>query len=304
MTTLVKLEGGIGNQMFQMAFARSRALITGSRTIVDRNYFTDSSVTRTILPWVSEVDEFYVAPRDLEVSFVKSRLPLSVRSNNRSLTKARISLKEERLSLPLYLEDYRQFVYDFMVQPYGYYSGTFASYLYWGNDSQAATSQWLLHRLRESLGIKDSPAHYGISIHARRGDYVSNHKTRNFHGYLGLEYYIQAIALLADRGLAKSGVLVASDDYSFAQEIGQYARKHTKKVEFANNSNPNLALFELTHADSFIGSNSTFSFWAGHLTPKILQVFPSAWFVSSKMSFDTRRLFPTSPMLLDAKLLT
>jgi len=304
MTTLVRLEGGIGNQMFQMAFARSRALINNSRTIIDTNYFTNSSATRSLLPWNCQEDEFYCAPRNLEVSFVKNRLPLSIRIHNHSLPRVKFSLNQKSQFLPMYREDYRQFVYDFLVQPNGYYSGTFASHLYWGRGNQVATSQWLLSKLKGTLGAKLSVSHYGVSIHARRGDYVTNHKTRNFHGYIGIKYYIEAIELLAEKGMTQDGVLVACDDHSFAQEIARYVSKHTKRVGFANTDNPNLALYEISHADSFIGSNSTFSFWASQLVPKELTIFPSNWFVSPKMSFEPQKLFPGSPILLDTQLLT
>ncbi len=50
-----------------------------------------------------------------------------------------------------------------------------------------------------------------MSLHVRRGDYATNPVTQKFHGLCSLDYYLQAVAYLAEK-LGAIHVFVFSDD--------------------------------------------------------------------------------------------
>src|SRR5205085_10980535 len=56
-----------------------------------------------------------------------------------------------------------------------------------------------------------------VSLHVRRGDYVSKPETNLFHGTCSLDYYREAVSLIKSR-LATPHLFVFSDDFAWARE--------------------------------------------------------------------------------------
>lgn len=287
MTILVKLDGGIGNQLFQLAFARSRSIQTGERTILDVSE-VQRSIQRPMLPWIKEKNPYYLIPKMLNTTPRFTAWSLLNRNCRNEIAQVKVKINENSaMWLPLFMENYRQFVYEFLLEPSGYFSGTFASHHYWGANDAEYLLQWIHEDMKRFFEFNPSKAPFGIGIHARRGDYVSNPKTRAFHGYCGLEYYQHALQTLVELGFSKNGILISSDDVFFAKELYKYATKFSNRVELANSDNPYIAIMELNSCHTSIGSNSTFSFWATYLQSKQCRIFPSNWFLSSKVKFQT-----------------
>jgi hypothetical protein len=52
------------------------------------------------------------------------------------------------------------------------------------------------------------------------------------------------------------------------------------------------ALISLAKTNFFIGSNSTFSWWAAALNEKQISIFPKEWFISGSYGFVFDEYFP------------
>jgi hypothetical protein len=133
--------------------------------------------------------------------------------------------------------------------------------------------------LLEKIGSKNA-----VSLHIRRGDYVSNPGTRRIHGILGLDYYIRAIALIT-RHIEKVHVFVFSDDILWAREN----LKISLPVDFMDHNGADKDYEDLrllSHCKHHIIANSSFSWWGAWLAENQhkMVIAPRRWFTEMGMA--------------------
>lgn len=124
-----------------------------------------------------------------------------------------------------------------------------------------------------------------VSLHIRRGDYVSNAKTQKVHGTCSLEYYRNAAQLLADRTGSDPTFFVFSDDPEWTRE--------NLNIPFQANfvtdnpvDDPWLDLHLMKSCHHHIIANSSFSWWGAWLNanPDKIVVAPQRWFADPGMN--------------------
>lgn len=133
-----------------------------------------------------------------------------------------------------------------------------------------------------------------VSLHIRRGDYISSKKTLSTHGLCPLSYYESAISLICNH-IKMPHFFVFSDDVEWAQKnlkINHPCRyiDHNQGKESYND----MRLMSLCEHN--IIANSTFSWWGAWLNnyaDKIV-VAPQRWFVNDTKVID---LFPDGWLL-------
>jgi hypothetical protein len=113
-----------------------------------------------------------------------------------------------------------------------------------------------------------------LSLHVRRGDYISNSKATSFHGVLTNDYYVRSIQK-AYEILAFDEVWVFSDDPAWCKTAFPLYRT----IELKDCS-PVHDMFLMSNCHSQILANSTFSWWGNWLNknPDKLTIGPSRWF--------------------------
>lgn len=128
-----------------------------------------------------------------------------------------------------------------------------------------------------------------VSLHVRRGDYVSNPHTNSVHGLCSLDYYRAAIRHISER-IERPHLFIFSDDMAWVKDqlkLGlpcQYV-EHNQGDESYND----MRLMSLCR--HHIIANSSFSWWGAWLNPnphKIV-VAPQNWFANNS---DVGDLFP------------
>ena len=129
--------------------------------------------------------------------------------------------------------------------------------------------------VKAAFPLKHYPKYEGyVSIHVRRGDYVTN---SNSFPPVTMDYIYEAemkISMLEnDRDLP---VLVFSDDIEWCK------KNFTFNAEYNEDSNEYTALSKMASCSHHIMANSTFSWWAAYLgfNPDRIVVSPSSknWF--------------------------
>lgn len=196
----------------------------------------------------------------------------------------------------------------FVVEPYFHYwpgiqktpsscylLGYWQSERYFSNVAEIIRSDYTfrhpLSRYNHELAQKIKTVN-SISLHVRRGDYVTNHKTQSVHGLCSLNYYATAIRRLAAR-VEKPHFFVFSDDIAWALKnlnVGfpcEYVG-HNRDVE----SYRDMQLMSLCKHN--IIANSSFSWWGAWLNnnPGKIVISPQSWFRNSNNSLCD--LFPAS----------
>ncbi len=131
-----------------------------------------------------------------------------------------------------------------------------------------------------------------VSVHIRRGDYVTDAKTNNYHGLCGLDYYTKAIEYISKR--VKDPVLfVFSDDIPWAKDN----LNSSFEICFVDANNEDTAYEDMrlmSLCKHNIIANSSFSWWGAWLnknTKKIV-LAPDRWFRDT--SIDTADLIPST----------
>ncbi len=130
-----------------------------------------------------------------------------------------------------------------------------------------------------------------VSIHVRRGDYVSNPQTNAVHGVCDLAYYDKAVGELQQRGATH--YFVFSDDPVWCQSNLKLPGPMT--VISHNGPDRNFAdLYLMSQCKQHIIANSSFSWWGAWLdeNPNKLVIAPSRWFVTDE--YNAKDIVPES----------
>jgi hypothetical protein len=274
---VVKLMGGLGNQMFQYAFGKQLAIKNKTKLFVDLSFLQDRSFKENFTYRDYELNSFNVEENlatDKDISKfnkVTGAVPLM------SL------LLTLRIPVPLYLrEPHFHFFPKALHAPSNtYLDGYWQSEKYFSgikeilqkeftpNKPLSAGSALLLERIKkEKL----------ISIHVRRTDYVTIQHISQYHGACTAEYYQQAIEIISNK-IDNPSFIVFSDEPEWFRRNMRitypviYADENTGKRNFED-------LFLMSKCAHNIIANSSFSWWGAWLNNNPVKnvIAPKKWF--------------------------
>ena len=283
------LLGGLGNQLFQYAAGRRLAQVRGAELKLD--------VTGLDNPDSRTVRHYELAPFNVMQSFpTEGDITKLTRPNSRLLPRLfhRITRKGERLPMSYIKEPHYYFDPRILDLPDGVYLDG-----YWQSERYFADTTELI---RKEVTFRESPSGrnaelareiaecQAVSLHVRRGDYVTNQVTNQVHGICDLDYYARAVAHIADK-VNRPVFFLFSDDPAWVRE--NIRLDHPARIVDHNDPEhgyEDMRLMSLCR--HHIIANSSFSWWGAWLNPlpdKIV-VAPERWF--NNYDADTRDLCP------------
>ncbi len=254
---IVRIIGGLGNQMFQYAYAKSLQK-RGYRVKIDISKFK-----RYKLHGGYHLDKYAI---DLETS--------STVTNILSKMGFRKSYKEKSLL----------FDETFLNPPKNsYIKGYFQTEKYFTDVKATLSKQFSLQN-----GLSKSTDKYknlientvnSCSLHIRRGDFISNKKANKVHGTCDLDYYKRAIEFLESQ-YKNIHFFIFSDDI-------KWTKKHLKlenKTFVEHKTIPHEDLYLMSLCRFNITANSSFSWWGAWLNNNENKVViaPKKWFVNKE----------------------
>jgi hypothetical protein len=286
---IIQLQGGLGNQMFQYAFARILAKRNSVPLKLDKSFFDTFSN---------------------EQEFTQRNFELGIFENVCTQASLKEIIKLTRLSFinkikkkigfycksNIYSEPSLDFHPEFLsIKDPAYIKGYFQSYKYLENqeDLIRETFSFPVESLddRNKTLLSKLQSEIAISVHIRRGDYVTNTKTQQFHGNCSLEYYSKAILLLASK-IEKFTLVFFSDDSQWVKE--QFETLPYSKLFVDDNTEENswVDMFLMSSCTHNIIANSSFSWWAAWLNtqPNKIVIAPKKWYANSER--NTNDLIP------------
>jgi hypothetical protein len=285
--SIVRFTGGLGNQLFQICFGRTLGVTTGTSTIYDAaeyKYRSRNAERKLEIPKSCEIS--IINRTNLLISKLPNNFLLPIETKQRGKIDWRSSHKNK-----IILEGRDIYDRELVLEPNSYYVGNFVSYRYWKEDPEVILS-WISKQINLNLENQMRRTSNTIGVHVRRGDYLINPKVRNLHGYCTDEYYLKSIEQILELDSSVREIFFSTD--SFAQTIGlrEKIEQLGLTIHELSNLNPLDTLRKLSFNDYFVGSNSTFSWWAAALNPKKLSIFPTEWFISGTYGFEFKRYFP------------
>jgi len=283
---IVKLKGGLGNQLFQYATGRGIAERTGMTLKLDVSSYQSDALRNYRLRAYPVVDKFATAEE------IECLNPSKAHYARWTASRIRNALK------PYYGRSYlkeRGFPFDpaiLQVRQPVYLNGYWQSEKYFADIADVLVREFTpaspLSPENEALVVRMA-ASSSVSLHIRRGDYVASPEALRVHGVVPLDYYRQAMSLMAGR-VPGPHFFIFSDDMAWVQE--NLSADHPMTFVGSERSNQDYDDLRLMSCcRHHITANSSFSWWGAWLNrrPDKIVVAPQKWFAAS---IDTRDLIP------------
>lgn len=272
-------QGGLGNQMFQYAAARSLALARGTEVVIDPSWFAPGfeKTTPRALDLLSLRIEARLADEPQWEGFarlrgrLRSRLPIGrpwrPRREPRGGFDERLLKAADGSYLIGYWQSWRYFE---PIRPR--LAAEFVP-----KAAPGDCDRGLLERIADTESI---------ALHVRRTDYVQVAQASAVHGVCAPDYYARALRLLSG-DVKRPEVFVFSDDPQWCREHLAFEAPTT----FVDRAGPGGALDDLrlmAACRHFVIANSSFSWWGAwlgrHLAKRV--VAPARWYADGRPTPD------------------
>jgi hypothetical protein len=275
--TLLTLNGGLGNQLFQYALGRRIAHDRQEPLLLDISEFSQNLIGKT--------------PRTYRLQHFNIQANIATPHDMQDFTDPRLYKRIQRRILRQFAPQWASysvyeretFVYDASILAK---KGNVRLLGYWQHPQYfAPITQTLLQELQVITPPSDQNRTLletikqvnAVALHIRRGDYVTNAHTNQFHGVAPLAYYHQAVTQLA-QAVMNPHIFVFSDDMAWAREHLHLAHP----ITFVDHNTPETDYEDLrlmAHCQHHIIANSSFSWWGAWLAqhPQQCVFAPYQW---------------------------
>ena len=274
-TIVVRITGGLGNQLFQYAMGRALAVKHGTDLLLEDSFYFDVPPGST--PRTYELDNYPIQGRRTTGQERKAFGRYTGRVWRRIRKYVRLPGAFSYVCEPMQggLSNFETLGDNVFLDGYWqterYFSGIadvihkeFTPLL-----PPSAQDHAIL------LQMQESPS---VSLHVRRGDYVTNPSAQAMHGLCSLEYYGTAIRHAAER-LGNPKFFIFSDDPEWVRENLEIPFDHVFIDHNAAAAWQDLRL--MSSCKHHILANSSFSWWGAWLnksSDKIV-IRPRQWYV-------------------------
>jgi hypothetical protein len=288
-SVIVRMSGGLGNQLFQYAAGRSLALRLGTSLQLDVSQYTSGKDKRQF-----ELDPFkhhftHLDERDADAW----RKQASRLHNLHRPTRKHAGLNNfmhGRFPDVFLEKDFRfQHAWTALKSP---------KYLFgnWMSERYFAPHVDLMRR--DFAALLNAPQNE-IAVHIRLTDYLTGTNPKKFKGSCDVSYYAQAMAVFRNL-VPNARFLVFSDDIAAARAL--IPNDGSVRFDEAGVEPPLQTLLRMAACRHTIIANSTFSWWAAWLNqnPQKMVIAPRHWFSRSYgRKHDLNDILPPSWITLD-----
>lgn len=321
---ILKLKAGLGNQLFQYAYARARALRSKTNLMIDLTWFQNVGPNET-------KREFTLDKYNIQADILQITKPMNPSVVEKVFKLAHRIIKKLKRIIFKYSD---QTYYPKLAEPIKSIGGVIPIVTvegFWNTEKYFKDFESTIRKeltLKNPLGEEASQIALKLKqykeqgftlilLHVRRGDYVTSIGSVKLLGITGLEYYKKAIKTIlecvspisnastnissATSSTSDTPIMfvLASDDSTWVKEnIPQLLGNTPYEII---SGRPTVKDFEELYLMSlchhFIITNSTYSWWSAWLSEsaeiagvKKIVVGPEKWIVDPKI--DTRDVMP------------
>jgi Glycosyl transferase family 11 len=290
---IVKLSGGIGNQLFQYALGKNLSVKNNVALKFETSEYTSDARKYSL-------SKFTIPESILGISTETNLVEIGLPSMRDKSLWGRMGRKIFRITeyfKPIYerkfvLEPCFNFYPDILkIKDDCYLSGVWQSEKYF-KDSENIIRKELT--LKNKLSIE--AAHWiekigrcnSVSLHIRRGDYVDNPKVNQLYA---MEYYTVAIELISQK-ISNPVFFIFSDDMTWVKNNFEINRP---SFYVSDKKIPDYEeLIIMSTCKHSVIANSSFSWWGAWLNknPSKMVLTPKEWF--NTKNINTNDLIPSS----------
>lgn len=277
---IVKIKGGLGNQMFQYAFAKNLTEYSDEKVVLDYSAFNLLKNDRIRKPRIKnfclKIDE--ATRQDInEVCF------FSHEQDSLSL-KYKLFVEAERIINPnYYFEKNRCYRNIDKILKFSYFDGYWQSWRY-----VESCIEELLQDFEPSCMIKNETKQMidrvsnenSVFIGVRRGDYEAE---KNHYGSFGKEYYYRALNIIESQ-VNNPKYFIFSNDVEWTKENLNFGNRNVVYREDRDVIDDFDELLIMANCRHSIIINSTYHWWGARLKyyPGKIVIAPKKWFFDDK----------------------
>lgn len=271
---IVKIMGGLGNQMFQYAFARELQHI-GKTVKVDISYYDHIPETDT-----QRVSAHTRLAGNLSVASGEE-VEQYVQKDTMAAWKLIKKIDRARRFVPIFYEDDRFYNSIVWKRDMGYYIGYWQNEQYFSEVADLVRRDYIqacarLDEKSRRILDKISACQCAISVHVRGGDYYNAVNKDIFGGICNEAYYSEAIRICRER-FESCHFFVFTNDRQLAYKI----LPSNEVYEMIDHGDPEgyMDIFLMSKCRHHIIANSSFSWWGAYLNENTekLVFAPSKW---------------------------
>ena len=280
---IVKLMGGLGNQMFQYAAGRCLSHLHNTDLLIDVSFLNKNSADGiTIKEFAldcfelnlrktneSDIAGYKKKTENKIIRTLQRKLPILF--NSVYFAESGSAFHKEFYNLPakVYLEGYWQ------CEKYFLPVEELITKDFCFKKALDAKNETLLNKIKNSVSV---------SLHVHRGDFVSAHHAANVYAPCSAEYYHKAVEIIASKE-SNIELFIFSDDIEWCQQN----LKFSYPINYIdNNSDKNnyIDMQLMSACKHTIIANSSFSWWAAWLNnnPNKIIIAPTKWYSASHLS--------------------
>lgn len=285
---IVRLIGGLGNQLFQYAVARHLAEIHKTELKIDISGFE-----------TYKLHKYSLLPFNIQENFASPEEVAALKWHKQGIAEYVVRRVLRRTPKPAltYIREKKKFHFDpdILKLPDGIYlEGSWQSEKYFVDIAGIIRREFTVNmspkgrdkKLSEEMKLCDS-----ISLHIRRGDYVTNPGTNRIHGTCDLDYYRCCVERLASK-VKHPHFFIFSDDPGWVRDN----LKLPYPITFVDHNKADKNYEDLrliSKCKHHIIANSTFSWWGAWLGahPGKMVYAPKHWVAATDV-YDAREIVP------------
>lgn len=255
---IVKIMGGLGNQMQQYAVYRKFQTL-GAEAAIDLSWFENGTQKKQL------------KPREFELAFFKELPYRSCTKAEREALLGKDNLTEKLLNrlrgpkVSYFAEQGRMYLPEIFEKRNVYIEGYFACEKYYHDildilrkDIQFPKPQ----NPKNTETAEQMKRECSVSIHLRRGDYLDAGNADLFGNICTPEYYKKAVDYVRERE-PMAHFYVFSDEPDYARS--RYAGEEFTVVDWNHGRESFYDMYLMSRCRHNICANSTFSFWGARL---------------------------------------
>lgn len=283
---IVRLKGGLGNQMFQYALGRALVEKKGGKLYLDIRDFEKDKLREYELDKRNITGICYGGVW-LDLYAILERVCRKIGSRKVFNKLCGVCIEEK----------------EFLMQKI-----TTEKYLdgYWQNTDYFKAIRPILIREFEYLGeitesqkqiIRDMQNSNSVAMHVRRGDYLTGAAARLYVS-LDRAYYDEALGYLNGK-ISDLKIYIFSDDIEWCKQVFTDL-KNVVFVDSSISTSQHIDLELMKNCKHFIIANSTFSWWASWLSDhsEKIVIAPDHWFKDKQLNSDVQQALLEDVLLM------
>ncbi|MBA2611420.1 MAG: alpha-1,2-fucosyltransferase [Bacteroidetes bacterium] len=286
---VVKLIGGLGNQLFQYAAGIALANYHKTELFLDISYLnadTKGAYTKRKF----ELDKFNITAKLADIKILENF------NFDENIFRMRLKkLSPGLFNKMIFNEHQFNFHNNFLKLPNTtYLNGYWQSEKYFNSFRVKLLEEITLTMplSEEALAVDGKIREVNsVSLHVRRGDFVSLKSANHFHGHLDIDYYKLAFEKINTK-IKDATYFIFSDDMDWCKANFDFIPSKKFVDGEMNNISTHEELILMSHCRHNIIANSSFSWWGAWLnqnSDKIV-IAPKNWFADK--TINTNDLIP------------